>query len=76
MNRKLIHWATLTGKNDYCNNNRLTVMMPRRTVAAAFSVAILYEEVINDFLKVCNSLSSYFVTGCVFGNRFLPKGKT
>ena len=36
----------------------------------------LYEEVINDFLKVCNSLSSYFVTGCVFGNRFLPKGKT
>ena len=26
---------------------------------------ILYIEVINNFLKVCNSLSSYFVTGCV-----------
>jgi len=25
----------------------------------------LCEEVINDFLKVCDSLSSYFVTGCV-----------
>ena len=24
----------------------------------------LYEEVINHFLKVCDSLSSYFVTGC------------
>ena len=39
----------------------------------------LYEEVINHFLKVCDSLSSYFVTGCVhgeFGNSLLPKGKT
>ena len=27
----------------------------------------LYEEVINHFLKVCDSLSSYFATGCVQG---------
>ena len=39
----------------------------------------LYEEVINHFLKVNNSLSLYFVTSCVkvsFGIRLLPKGKT
>ena len=27
----------------------------------------LYEEVINHFLKVCDNLSLYFVTGCVHG---------
>ena len=26
-----------------------------------------YEEVIDHFLKVCDSLSSYFATGCVHG---------
>jgi len=96
MNRKLIHWTTLIGKNIQCNNNCSSVKMPRRIVAV-FSVAIhaslwqpffwkleshelymgwciikwriewslpeihrtLYEEVINRFLKVSNSLSLY-----------------
>jgi len=39
MNRKLTHWATLTGKNNHCNNNCSRVMIPRRTVAV-FSVAM------------------------------------
>ena len=40
MNRKLTHWATLTGKNNHCNNNCSPVMIPRRTVAV-FSVITL-----------------------------------
>ena len=39
MNRKLIHWATLTGKNTHYNNNHSPVMRPQRSVAV-FSVAI------------------------------------
>jgi len=102
MNRKLIHWAALTGKNNHYSNCS-PVMMPRRKVAV-FSVTYhtriasaaiflktwvtwvvygwmhykeriewslpevhrtLYEEVMNHFLKVCDSLSSYLVTSCV-----------
>jgi len=39
MNRKLIHWTTLTGKNNHCNNNQSPDMTPRRTMAV-FSVVI------------------------------------
>ena len=39
MNRKLIQWATLTGKNNHCNNHRSPVMTLQRIVAV-FSVAI------------------------------------
>jgi len=39
MNRNLIHWATLIGKNNHCNTNRSPVMTPQRTMAV-LSVAI------------------------------------
>ena len=39
MNRKLIHWATLAGENNHCNNNCSLVMTPQR-IAIVFLVAL------------------------------------
>ena len=55
MNKKLIHWTTLTGKNNHCNKNHSPVMTPQRTVAV-FLVTI-HASPWQPFLKYLSRVS-------------------
>ena len=64
--RKLIHWVTLTGKNNYCSKNCSPVMTPWKTVTV-FSVAI-HTSPRQPFLKMSKSCELY-MAGCIIKRR-------
>ena len=78
--RKLVHRATLTGTNNYCNNNRSPVMTPQKTVTV-FSVTIhalprqpflsgklngLYQKSIGHSMKKLSTIFYRYVIVCLW----------